>query len=76
MAGMLLLPWGGRIRRGVGGRRLMACGLLLVITAAGAMLGCGSENPAPAAQPKNYNVTLVVASGTVTNSTILHLTVQ
>jgi hypothetical protein len=76
MAGMLLLPWGGRIRRGVGGRRLMACGLLLVITAAGAMLGCGCENPAPAAQPKNYNVTLVVASGTVTNSTILHLTVQ
>jgi hypothetical protein len=54
----------------------MACGLLLVITAAGAMLGCGSESPAPAAQPKNYNVTLVVASGTITNSTILHLTVQ
>jgi len=76
MAGLFLLPWGGRIRRRVGGRGLMACGLLLVLGAAGAWVGCGGSTPAPPPQPRSYTITLTATSGTVTNSTTLHLTVQ
>jgi sugar lactone lactonase YvrE len=72
----MLLPWGGRIRRQVGHRRLMVFGLVLAISVAGALLGCGGDNRAPVAQPKSYSVTLAATSGTVTNSTTLHLTVQ
>jgi hypothetical protein len=76
MAGILLLPWGGRIRRRLGGRTLMSCGLLLAIVTTGALLGCGSSTRPPAPQAQSYAVTLTATSGTVTNSTTLHLTVQ
>ena len=78
IAGMFLLPWGGRIRRRLGGHGLLACGLFLVLVAAGALLGCGGNAPAttPPPQPKNYTITVTATSGTVTDSTTLHLTVQ
>jgi hypothetical protein len=75
MAGLLLVPWG--IRRRLGGRGLMACGLLLATMTAGALLGCGgSSGTTPAPQPRSYTITLTATSGTVTNSTALHLTVH
>jgi len=78
IAGMFALPWGGRIRRRLGGHGLLACGLFLVLVAAGALLGCGGNAPAttPPPQPKNYTITVTATSGTVTDSTTLHLTVQ
>ncbi len=76
MASMLLLPWGGRIRRRLGGRGRMTSGLLLSILLAGTLLGCGGTSQVPARQPKGFTVTLTATSGTVTASTTLHLTVQ
>ena len=77
MAGILLLPWGGKIRLRLGSRRRIACGLLLALVAASAWIGCGSSTPAPAPpQPRSYTITLTATAGTVTNSTTLHLTVQ
>ena len=78
MVGTFLLPWGGRLRRRLGNRGLTACCMFLVLMAAGTLAGCGSSTPAPPPppQPRNYTVTLTATSGTVTNSTTLHLTVQ
>ena len=75
MVGMFLLPWGGRLRRRLGGRGLAVCGMFLVLVVAGALAGCGSNTPAPP-PPRSYTITLTATSGTVTNSTTLHLTVQ
>ena len=77
MAGMFLLPWGAGIRRRLGRCGLIACGMVYVLVMAGALMGCGDNTPAPIApQPKSYTVTVTATSGTVTNSTALHLTVQ
>ncbi len=77
MAGMFLLPWGGRLRRRLGSRGLMVCGMFFVLLATGSLSGCASESPAPAAPAsRSYTITLTATSGTVTNSTTLHLTVQ
>ncbi|MBZ5684902.1 MAG: Ig-like domain repeat protein [Acidobacteriia bacterium] len=78
MVGMFLLPWGGRLRRRLGSRGLAMCCMLVALVAAGTLAGCGSDTPAtpPPAQPRNYTITLTATSGTVTNSTTLHMTVQ
>jgi len=50
----------------------MLCGLLFVVVAAGALVGCGDDTP----QPKRFAVTLTAISGTGTNSTTLHLSLH
>jgi hypothetical protein len=76
MAGMFLLPWGGRLRRRLGTRGLTTCGVFLALAVAVTLAGCGGSTPAPPPQARSYTVTLTATSGTVTNSTTLHLTVQ
>jgi Bacterial Ig-like domain (group 3)/NHL repeat len=76
MAAILLLPLGGKARRRLGGRGLMICGLFLALAGAGALVGCGNDTHTVPITPKSYTITLTATSGTVTNSTTLHLTVD
>jgi sugar lactone lactonase YvrE len=76
MAGLFLLPLGGRLRRRLGSRGTMVWGMCLVLVTAGALVACGGDTPAPLPQPRSSTITVTATSGTVTNSTTLHLTVQ
>jgi hypothetical protein len=74
LLGMLLAPLGIRCRRLPRKRVLLAA--LLLLASAGAWLGCGgSSHPAPT-QPTNHTITVTAASGSVSHSTTLTLTVQ
>jgi sugar lactone lactonase YvrE len=77
--GVLLLPFGGALRRG--GKRLgRTISLLLLLTAGAAsvtgMMGCGSANGFLGQQQKAYTVTVTVTTGTLSHSTNLTLTVE
>lgn len=74
MLGMLLLPFGGKIRR-VAGKHGRAIGLLLLLFIATLMIGitgCGGSGNSS----KNYTLTMTATSGTLSHSTTLTLTVK
>jgi sugar lactone lactonase YvrE len=79
MVGMLLLPFGGRIRRAAGKHGRAAALLLfavVVIPLAG-LAGCASHNTSSlATQQQSYTLTVTATSGTVSHSVTLKLIVQ
>ncbi len=79
MAGMLLLPFGGRIRRAAGkhGRAATLLLLALVVIPLTGLAGCASHNSDPAGNPQqSYTLTVTATSGTVSHSATLTLIVQ
>ena len=77
MAGMLLLPFGGKIRRAAGKhqRAVRLLLLFLATTSLAGIMACGSPS-STSNGPKTYNLTVTGASGTDSHSTALTLTVQ
>jgi len=79
MVGMLLLPFGGRIRRAAGKHRRIATWLLfaVVVIPLTALAGCASNNSSSlGAQQQSYKLTVTATSGTVSHSATLTLIVQ
>ena len=75
LAGVILLPFGGRLRRLSGKAGLLAC--LLLLASAGGTMGCkGIPASATGTTPKTYTVTVTATSGTVSHSTTVNLTVK
>lgn len=76
LLGVLVVPLGIRCRRLPRKRVLLVALLLLLLASTGAWLGCGdSSHPAPT-QPTNHTITVTAASGSISHSTALTLTVQ
>ncbi|MGB9072185.1 MAG: Ig-like domain repeat protein [Terriglobales bacterium] len=78
MAGMLLLPLGGKIRR-VAGKHRRAVRLLLLFLAMTSVAGitaCGSHSSSSGNGPQTYTLTVAGTSGADSHSTTLTLTVQ
>ena len=83
MVGMLLLPFGGTLRR-VTHRHKRKLRLLLLIvagiaagTAAVGLTGCGARNSGFFGSPQqSYVITVTATSGTLSHSTTLNLTVR
>jgi hypothetical protein len=78
MAGMLLLPFGGKIRRAAGNRRRTVRLLLLFLATASlaGIMACGGNSTSTGSQPPTYTLTVAGTSGTLSHSTTLTLTVQ
>jgi hypothetical protein len=77
LMGMVVLPFGIGSKRLSLKRVLLAALVLMVLISAGAVLGCGAAHVGtPPPQPTNYTVTVRAASGSLTRSTTLTLTVQ
>jgi sugar lactone lactonase YvrE len=80
MIGMLLLPFGRRVRRATGKRVLQTFLLVFVLAGAGATLGltsCGGHNSGYLTSfQKSYVVTVTATSGSVSHSITVNLTVQ
>jgi hypothetical protein len=79
MAGMLLLPFGGRIRRAAGKHGRAATLLLLAVVAIPltGLAGCASNSSSSqGAQQQSYKLTVTATSGTVSHSATLTLIVQ
>jgi sugar lactone lactonase YvrE len=77
--GLLLLPFGGMIRRAAGKRAQPVCLLLLVFagTLLLALAGCGTTSSGYFGQKQqSYTLTFTATSGTLSHSTLLTLTVQ
>lgn len=76
LAGLMMLPFASdqaRTRRGMPFALLLSVVLLSIA----AIVGCGSHTTAPTTrQPTNYTITVTAASGSVSHSTTLTLTVQ
>ena len=75
LVGMLVLPFGIECRKLLLKRVLLPALLLVGIVSTGAIIGCGGGSHT-AKQPANYTITVTAASGTVTASTTLTVTVQ
>ena len=78
MFGMLLPPFAPRLRRLVrraGVRTVRVMGVVILLAA---LLSCGSDHKAtpPAPQAQTYSITVTAASGALTRSTVLTLTVR
>ena len=73
--GMLVLPFAIECRKLPLKRVLLPALLLVGLVSTGAIIGCGGGTHT-AKQPANYAITVTAASGTVTHSTTLTLTVQ
>ena len=73
--GMFLLPFGSGINLRHGRRGVGACLLILVLLAAGALVGCGGSSR-PVAQARSYTITVTATSGAVSHATTFTLTVQ
>ena len=76
---LLLLPFGGHIRRSAG--KLPGLAALLLLLAGGvasmaALTGCGSSTGFFASPQQTYNVTITGTSGALTHSTTVTLTVE
>jgi len=74
MLGMLLLPFGGRIRRTLDKRVLLLAlsGLSLL-----GLAGCASKDSGYFGSPQtNYTLTVTATSGALSHSTTLTLTVK
>ncbi|HEX6503546.1 MAG TPA: Ig-like domain repeat protein [Terriglobales bacterium] len=77
LLGMLTLPFGIENRRLSRKRVLFAVLLFFAVASSAGILGCGAARvAAPPPQPRNYSITVTAASGTVSQSTTLTLTVQ
>jgi hypothetical protein len=77
--GILLLPFAGRMRR-IGKRLGKTASILMLmvvgLTAAVTLSGCGSSNGFFGQPQKTYTVTVTATSGTLSHSTNLTLTVE
>lgn len=81
MVGVLLLPFGGRIRRAASERSRQAFLLVLVLAGTGAMaglMGCSGSTTSGylVNQQQTYAVTVTATSGSVSHSTNVSLTVH
>ncbi len=79
MAGVLFLPFGGRIRRAAAkrGRTLGLLLLVLGMTSLVGLTGCGAANTGFFGhQQQNYTLTVTATSGALSHTTTLNLTVQ
>lgn len=75
MLGMLLLPFGGKIRRAAGKHR-RTVRLLLLFLAATSLVGITACGALRGPQPETYTLTVTALSGSLSHSTTLMLTVQ
>src|SRR5208282_728283 len=72
MLGMLLLPFGGRIRRAAGKRGRSACPLLLAVAGVSliGLVGCASKTSGFFGSPQtSYTLTVTATSGALSHST-------
>ena len=78
LLGILALPFGIERKRGSFKRVLWAVLLLSGLVSTASMPGCGSgtHTPSTTRQPTNYTITVTAASGSVSHSTTLTLTVH
>jgi hypothetical protein len=79
MLGMLLLPFGGRIRRTLGKRGRVPYLLLLVLAGISllGLAGCASKDSGYFGSPQtSYTLTVTATSGALSHSTTLTLTVN
>ena len=77
LIGMLALPFRIEHRSGPLRRRLLMILMLTGLVSTAVILGCGGTHPiGNTRQPVNYTITVTAASGSVSHSTALTLTVQ
>jgi hypothetical protein len=77
--GMILLPFGSKMRRSAGRAGRFAGLLLLILAATGAALGlagCGGASGYFGQQQRNYNVTVTATSGALSHTTTVNFTVE
>ena len=78
MLGMLLLPFGGTLRRAANrhGRKFRVLLLAVAVTAAVGLSACGTSSGFFGNRQKNYVITVTATSGAISHDTTLNLTVQ
>jgi len=79
MLGILLLPFGGRIRRAAGKHGRTACLLLLALAGISStgLIGCASQSSGYFGSPQtSYTLTVTATSGALSHSTTVNLTVK
>jgi ABC-type transporter Mla subunit MlaD len=79
IGGMILLPFGGKMRRSAGRAGRFAGLLLLILAATGAVLGlagCGGTSGYFGQQQRNYTVTVTATSGALSHTTPVNFNVE